>query len=212
MLILDPGRGTLIRGLSARTLTCAVCVALVILPAMPSRAEKLSADEMSRLSRGEAIARVEPAAAPADGAVFAAIDIPLSPAQVWGVLFDCAGAAAFMPNLKRCTVIKSGPGQTWDVREHIVEWTSLLPRVRSVFRSDYEPGARIVFQRVEGDLTHLEGEWRLLPLNGGRATRLVYDTKVGFHALVPAFMVRNALLDDIPGFLRTIRAEVLRRE
>ncbi len=109
MLILDPGRGTLIRGLSARTLTSAVCVALVILPAMPSRAEKLSADEMSRLSRGEAIARVEPAAAPADGAVFAAIDIPLSPAQVWGVLFDCAGAAAFMPSLKSCTVIRVWP-------------------------------------------------------------------------------------------------------
>ncbi|MGQ0671928.1 MAG: SRPBCC family protein [Hyphomicrobium sp.] len=194
---------------TVRVTACAAC--LVTFGNNFAVAVELTPGEQTRLSAGEAVVRVNEAPRPADGAIFGAIDIPASPSQVWSVLYDCATAASFMPSLKSCTVLKSSPDQSWDVREHRVEWTSFLPEVRSVFRSEYRRDASIRFARVEGDLTHLDGEWRLEPLAGGRGTRLVYDTRVGFHALVPSFMVRGALTEDIPVFLATIRTEVLRR-
>ena len=70
---------------------------------------------------------------------------------------------------------------------------------------------RIKFARIGGDLTYLDGEWRLQPLTGGGATRLVYDTRVGFHALVPSFHGARRPARRHPGrFLTTIRNEVLR--
>lgn len=200
-----------VRGLRSRMLLSILLILAQSPAAFAGQANALSSDDRAALARGEPIVRVTEAVAPADGAVFAAIDIAAPPSRVWAVLYDCAGATRFMENLKSCAVLESGPDAAWDIREHRVQWTSFLPELRSVFRSEYRHQASIRFQRVEGDLAFLDGEWTLVPLPGGKGTRLVYDTRVGFHALVPSFIVRNALTDDIPGFLKTIRAEVLRR-
>jgi len=187
----------------------ALCAGMAMRPAAAKT--NWSAEELSILRGGTAIVSVTPADGPADGHVRAAIDVPAPKSAVWAVLFDCAGAPAFMPSLQSCTVMQQGPGGAWDVREHQVQWTSFLPNVRSVFRSEYVTEESIVFSRVEGDLSYLEGAWRLEPLAGGKATRIHYDARVGFSSLVPGFLVRNALLKDIPQFLGVIRQEVLRR-
>ena len=186
-------------------------VTTVSFAARSALASEFTSEAMATLAIGKAVAEVEEAPAPADGQILAAIDIPASPDRVWTVLLDCAGATSFMPSLRSCLILERGPGLTWDVREHRVQWTSFLPEMRSVFRSHYKQNVSIKFSRVEGDLAFLDGEWRLQPLPGGGGTRLIYDTRVGFHALVPGFMVRSALLDDIPKFLVTLRDEILRR-
>ena len=170
----------------------------------------LQPDDLSRLAAGEAVVHIGPAAAPADGEINAAIDIPASPARVWAVMVDCARAPAFMANLKSCKVLQAGPNGAWDAREHRVQWLSILPEVRSVFRSDYVAETSIRFRRVEGDLKYLDGEWRLEPLKGGAATRLTYEARVGFHSLVPSFMVRSSLESDVPKLLQAIKTEVKR--
>lgn len=200
----------------ALSLTCrqwiAACAAVLTIFATGLRPVAATPDAAARLERGEVVVQISTADSPADGEINAAIDIPAEPSRVWAVLFDCARAPAFMENLKSCTVIERGPKEAWDVREHLVQWTSFLPQVRSVFRSDYVRNTSIRFERVEGDLAFLAGEWRLEPVAGGAKTRVHYNARVGFHALVPSFMVRGALEADIPHFLTTIRAEVLRRE
>ena len=180
-----------------------------LVAAVPARADTVSADDLARLGAGHAVVRVTEAAAPADGIVEAMIDVAAPKARVWEVLYECAGATRFMKNLKSCTVLQRGPGDAWDVREHQVAWTSLLPNIRNVFRSEYTRESSIRFQRISGDLAIMDGEWRLQPIGSGAVTRLIYRAKVGFNAFVPGFLVRNALAEDIPNFLQTLKREMM---
>ncbi len=163
------------------------------------------------MKSGAPVVRVTEAAGPADGEVRGAVEIAAPPAAVWAVLHDCAGAPAFMENLKSCTVLAEAADGSWDVREHVIQWSSFLPQVRSEFRSDYVKDQSIRFMRTGGDLSYLEGEWRLEPIAGGKATRVNYEARVGFSSFVPGALVRNALIADIPHFLTVLRQEVLRR-
>lgn len=171
----------------------------------PATATELAADDIARLASGEAVVRVVPAPSPADGHVVAAIDIDAPAARVWQILFECDRAPEILPNLTYCGVLEIGPGHAWDVREHRLKWLSVMPELRSRFRSVYEVGKRIRFTRVDGDMRALEGEWQLTPTSNGAATRLTYKATVGFGALIPGFMIRSALERDIPGFLTAIR-------
>lgn len=173
-------------------------------------AAALTPADILRIAKAPPIVSVEPAPSPADGEVLASIDIPAPPGEVWRVLFDCARAPAIMPSLTSCRVLETGPGGAWDVREHRVQWISLLPEIASRFRSDYIQEKNIRFQLIGGDLSALDGEWRLQPLFHGAATQLSYRARVGFGALIPSFVIRNALQSDIPRFLQAIRAEAMR--
>lgn len=191
---------------------CAATFLAAIIVSCPALATTAwSPEEMAQLKSGEAVVRVTEAASPADGEVSGLIEIAAPASEVWAVLVDCAGAPSFMENLKSCTVIEQGPDGAWDVRQHVVQWTKFLPEMRSVFRSDYIKDKSILFARAGGDLSWLEGSWVLEPLAGGAKTRVHYEARVGFSALVPGLLVRNALLKDIPNFLAILRMEVVRR-
>lgn len=176
----------------------------------PAHALTLGPDELARLRARDVVITVAPDNDGADGVVEAAIDVAAPRSSVWPVLFDCARAPSFMPALKSCSVLSKGPGDAWDVREHRVSWTDYLPDSRSVFRSEYVKETSIRFSRVEGDLTCLEGEWRLEPLDGGKRTRLSYRVRIGIGLPVPAFLIRGALERDVPSFLKALRAEIER--
>ena len=199
-----------------RTLYCSALLAISQILGFAAQVQAAagagwSTEVLSRLKAGEALVHVTAAASPADGDVRGAIDIPAPAASVWLVLYDCAGAPSFMENLKRCAVLEQGPSGVWDVREHVVQWTSFLPEVRSVFRSDYTLNQSIRFKRTAGDLAYLEGSWQLQPLPGGKATRLFYEVRVGLNSFVPGLLVRSALEKDVPEFLGVLRQEVMRR-
>lgn len=192
----------------ARTLLLSLLSAMLFVT-HPAAAFELSGDESAILKSGQPVVRVSPAEAPADGHVVAMIDIAAPRARVWQVLSDCAQAPAVMPNLTYCAVLETGPGGKWDIREHRVTWINLLPEIRTQFRSDYIKDTSIQFQLVGGDMRALDGEWRLSPLHGGVATRLTYNARVGFGALIPGFVIRNALASDVPGFLTAIKTVAL---
>ncbi len=172
----------------------------------------LGAGFADTLRRHEPVITVAPVGGPIDGEVRGEIEIAAPPSVVWDVLSECARAGEFMPNLRQCRILESGPGLDWDIREHrVASWASFLPDLRSVFRSEYEPGRRIVFRGLDGDLAHFDGEWRIAPIEGGQSSRVTYEARVGFHALVPGFLVRRSLERDVPVFLKTIQAEAERR-
>lgn len=135
--------------------------------------------------------------------IHAAIDIPAPAERIWKAMTDCRYAARLVTNVTRCRVLAQGPG--WDIREHVTAGNMFLPTIRNVFRSDYEPYRRIRFQRVDGDLKAMQGEWGLTALNEGRWTRVTYENRLSARILAPAAMVRAGLRKDTPKVLVNLR-------
>lgn len=142
------------------------------------------------------------------GLIRGVVEIDASPEAVWKVLIDCGLAPRMVRSLKSCRVVERDPGGRWDVREHISR-TGLLPSVRSVFRSDYDPPRRIRFYRVGGELKLLEGEWRLVPLDGGARTRVLYENRASAPFAIPSPIARMALRKEVPEALAALRREVM---
>ena len=189
----------------------ALSLAILGLPAwiVPALGIELTVDRRSRLAAGEAIVSVMPDDRGAAARIEAGIEIAAPPAKVWDVMLDCARSARFIRGLESCRVIEADPAGRWDVREHQVNWLSIMPRLRTVFRSQYETQRTIAFRRVGGDVPILEGAWRLEPIKAGAATRLHYEVRIGLAGPVPDFMVRSAIENDLPRTLAALREEVL---
>jgi uncharacterized protein YndB with AHSA1/START domain len=152
--------------------------------------------------------RVEVLADPdgASGLIRGVVEINAPPEVVWQVLLDCALAPRMVRSLKSCRILERDPAGRWDVREHVSR-TGLLPSVRSVFRSDYDPPRHIRFYRVGGDLKRLDGEWRLVPLDGGRRTRVLYENRASAPFAIPGPIARLALRRDVPDALTALRRQ-----
>ncbi len=143
--------------------------------------------------------------------VTASIDISAAPRIVYQVMLDCTRALRIVTGLESCRVVEASGDGKWDIREHIVSIGMLLPRVRNVFKSEYEPYQQIRFRRVDGDLRASEGEWLLQPFAGGAATRVTYQSRLAFHWAIPRFLIQEAIRRDIPGVLVALRQESLAR-
>ncbi len=142
------------------------------------------------------------------GLIHAAIDIAAAPQQVWRVMTDCREAPKLIASADPCRVLQAGPG--WDIREQVTHGGWFVPTLHNVYRSDYQPFNLIRFHRVGGDLKVEDGEWRLEPLDGGRATRVIYVNRVQAPILAPDFLVREGLRRDTPKVLLNLRRESLR--
>ncbi|MES2034742.1 MAG: SRPBCC family protein [Pseudomonadota bacterium] len=135
--------------------------------------------------------------------IHAAIDIPAPAERIWKAMTDCRYAAKLVANVTRCRILSQGPG--WDVREHVTSGNMIVPTIRNVFRSDYEPYRRIRFHRVDGDLKAMQGEWGLTAFNGGKWTRVTYENRLAARILAPAIAVRAGLRKDTPKVLMNLR-------
>lgn len=181
---------------------------LAVLGALAAaQASALTPHEQAQLAAGDVVVDIVADERANAARIRAAIDIAAPPRVVWLIMTDCERAPRFVPGLESCRILSRDPGGRWDVREHQVIWAWFMPRVRNVFHSDYEAPARLRFHRVEGDLRRSEGEWRLEPLDNGRATRLVYDAIMAPSVPLPDFLVVEALRRDIPIVLRELRRE-----
>ncbi len=138
--------------------------------------------------------------------IHAAIDIPAPAERIWKAMTDCRYAARLVSSVTRCRVLQQGAG--WDVREHVTRGNLLLPTLRNVFRSDYEPYRRIRFRRVDGDLKIMQGEWGLTAFNEGKWTRVTYENRLAARILAPPLAVRAGLRKDTPKVLVNLREVV----
>jgi ribosome-associated toxin RatA of RatAB toxin-antitoxin module len=198
----------------------AVCIlsvglALLLLPLLllsfpASASGQWTPSQEAALARGEAVAEVVPTTG-AGGRVRAAINISATPAVVWATMLDCAAAPRYVPGLRSCRIIETAPDALSDVREHRIRWTGMLPEMRLRFRSRYQVQRSIAVELIEGDLSAMRGQWRMQPINGGRAVRLDYDFLLVPRVPVPAGMVRSGMVRDAPGVMQAVRDEALRR-
>ena len=162
-----------------------------------------------RVAASEPVVHVEPDEKANAAHVRASIDIAAPPLAVWGVITDCARQPQIVPNLESCRIVKHDPAGRWDIREHIINWAALMPKLRTVVRTSYDGIHRMLFKRVDGDMRISEGEWRIEPTANARASRLYYTALVAPKMPVPQFMVEHAVQNDLPNLLRSIeRASV----
>jgi hypothetical protein len=135
--------------------------------------------------------------------VQAAIDIPVSPEKVWRTMTDCKNSYR-LANLKSCKILQGDMAKGWDVREHVTKG-GLIPSMRIVFRSDYTAYTDIRFRLVEGDLKVQQGEWRLVSMKNGTATRLLYDNRLALNLAVPQNLLADGLKKSTPKALTNLR-------
>lgn len=190
--------------------TAFVIVALTLVAAAPAYAWQPGPEAERRLALGQAWLEVRPDPAGASGLVRAGLDIDATPDTVWAVMLDCRLAPRMVSNLKSCRVLERDPAGRWDVREEVTK-ALLLPPVRLVFRSDYDPPHGYRFHRTGGDLSVLEGDWRLEPLDGGRRTRVLYESRAALPFAVPGPLARMLLREEIGRALQGLKRECLAR-
>lgn len=187
------------------TLRVILPLACTVLPtaALPQQPWYADGDVRTRLSAREIIVRSDEA----HGRVSAAVLIAAPSEAIWRVMTDCAQALTFVPGLKVCQRLDGAPDGTWDIIEHEVKYSRILPRTRYVFRADYARPHRIRFERVSGDLKEQEGQWILEP-QPGAATLVVYEIHLDPGFFVPQRVVRRALRKDVPALLTALRTRV----
>jgi hypothetical protein len=145
------------------------------------------------------------------GLIRAAIEIGAPPQLVWRVMTDCRETPKLITSADPCRVLSADPAGGWDVREQVTHGNLIVPTIRNVYRSDYQPFSVIRFHRVAGDMKVEEGEWRFEALQGGRATRVIYINRVLAPILAPSFLVRDGLRRDTPKVLMNLRHECVGR-
>ncbi|MGH8211003.1 MAG: SRPBCC family protein [Steroidobacteraceae bacterium] len=160
-----------------------------------------------RLARGEVVVRTA-LAGQATGRVYAAVKIKARADTIWRVMTDCEQAPSFVPGLKHCRRVAAAPNGAWEILEHEVKYSGLLPTVHYVFRADYQRPRRIDFRRVSGDLKEQEGTWMLEENSAASATIVEYEVYLDPGFWVPKAIVRHVLRRDLPAVLAALRARV----
>jgi len=120
--------------------------------------------------------------------VFGAIDVEATPQTIWNVMIDCKRTMDIVARMSVCEVLQATPDGSWDIRRQKIKPGFLLPKITSVFRSDYDPPRTIQISLAGGDMKVQEGVWTLTPLENGK-TRIYYQAR-----LRPKFPVPNGLL------------------
>jgi hypothetical protein len=161
-----------------------------------------------RLADGEVIVRPGFDAHEGKGRVYAAVRIRATADVIWNVMTNCEDAPSFVPGLKRCRRLDGAPDGSWEIIEHEVKYSWLLPTVHYVFRADYQRPHRIDFHRVGGDLKDQEGTWRLEEWADASATIVEYEVYLDPGFWVPEALVRHTLRRDLPAVLRALRDRV----
>jgi len=167
-------------------------------------AAESSAAEEAALARGRPFVEVHADTDGDGGLIRGAIDVAASPEAVFRVVTDCDLAPKMVATLKSCRVLERDPSGRWDVREQVSKMT-LLPSIRNVFRSEYDPPGHVRFWRVDGDLKVYEGEWRIEPMAEG--SRVTYESRVSTPFHVPRSFARMSLRYQVSQALVALRRE-----
>jgi hypothetical protein len=188
---------------------CVACEA----PAPPLR-DAYDPAAWAALERGEVISRevAEPGAPGGGHRVAASGIVAAAPERVWAVITDWESYPRFMPNA-HATRVRSREPRRARISQHLrillsdvrygVVWT--LEPERGLARFALDPEA-------PHDIAAFEGSWELAALDGPRRTLVRYSNRVEPGIAVPVFL-RDALTRrSLPGIVRSVRDETLRRE
>lgn len=140
------------------------------------------------------------------GQVTATVMIHARPQTVWNVMRECEQAASYIPGLRRCHRIEAAPDGSWEIIEHEVKYSWLMPAIHSVLRIDYHPW-QMDFHSLSGDLKTERGKWLIRrSLFDDTATIVEYQLYVDPGFWVPRALIRASLRSELPRALEALRA------
>jgi hypothetical protein len=141
------------------------------------------------------------------GQVKAAVMIHARPETVWNVMRDCERAPSYIPGLKQCHRLGAAADGSWEIIEHEVKYSWLMPAIRSVLRIDYRPW-QMDFRSLSGDLKMEQGTWVLQRAADDSATIVEYELYVDPGFWVPPGLIRASLRKELPQALQALRSRV----
>jgi ribosome-associated toxin RatA of RatAB toxin-antitoxin module len=187
-------------------------LASVALNCLPVRAQVptwlADASSQAQLSAGEVVMRSE--LGPGQASVQAAILVHANAQLIWKLITNCDSVATFVPGLKHCARLQTTPDGSWSIVEHDIRYSALMPMIRSVVRSHYQPPHRVDFTGVGGNVKSESGSWVLEPASDAALTRVEYSITIEPGFLIPRAVVRHSLSRELPVMLTGLRAQAER--
>lgn len=141
------------------------------------------------------------------GQVDAAVMIHAPAETVWSVMRDCEQAPTYIPGLRLCRRLDAAADGSWEIIEHEVKYSWLMPAIRSVLRIDYHPW-QMDFRSLSGDLKTEQGTWLVEPSADDTSTIVEYELYVDPGFWVPPALIRASLRKELPAALRALRRHV----
>ncbi|MEM8953667.1 MAG: SRPBCC family protein [Verrucomicrobiota bacterium] len=129
------------------------------------------------------------------------IDAPVK--VVWDAIADKEGAPEYVENLKSAKILKNHPD--YQLIEQKMKLSFLLPAFTYVVRHTPTPHSRVDFVRESGDLKHIEGYWRFIPVAEGKKTVLIYSLFVDPGMLIPQAIIRGSMKKSLPEVLMILQ-------
>lgn len=165
-----------------------------------------------RLEAGEVVVHASVNDKRPGGQVEATVMIHARPETVWSVMHDCEQAPSYIPGLKHCRRIEAAADGSWEIVEHVMKYSWLMPAIRSVLRIDYRPW-KMEFRSLSGTLKTEEGSWIVRRCaQDDSATIVQYELYVDPGFWVPPAIIRASLRRELPQALEALRAHAERVE
>jgi hypothetical protein len=133
-------------------------------------------------------------------AVFA---VTASRERIWEVLTDYENFKNVFPRIEEMIVLEEdGTGAT------IEFWgDALVTELHYVLRRSYvEPGYRLTWRRISGDLKRIEGSWRIVEGPEPGVYALVYESFVDVGFAIVTWIVRLGALNEARNMAARLRA------
>jgi len=124
--------------------------------------------------------------------------------RLWDVLKDCPASAEYTPNIVSCRSLEVLENGRAELFTQTIKIAFFLPSFEHVFRLDYAPYTHIGVHRVSGPIDVLDGNWWLVPQEGG-AILLLNELAIDIGLPIPRFLVRATMRREVPKMLQGIR-------
>ncbi len=166
---------------------------------------KFTPDVLNQLKSGKSVFFEEKRAR---GQAGVAILVNGAKEDVWRVLSDPESAPRYVPSLKSARILRTS-GNTRIIAHEVK--MPLMPRVRYQFAATELPMRTIQFKKTAGDLSAMQGEWKLFEgENHGLPGKVIVFHQVYLNPgkLVPAGMVQRSLRKDLPPMIESVRERI----
>ncbi len=133
------------------------------------------------------------------------------PDAVWSTLTDFESWPGFMPLIDATEIARREGDQVWVRQRFSVMFVDL--RHTSIYTLAPRAGEiRWALDKDEpADIASSEGTWRLLPVDGGTATLVLYRASMSSGRAVPGFVQDMLMRRSLRALLGNLRTEVERR-
>lgn len=166
----------------------------------------VSAAELARLEEGELVAETNQETAGARGEGRGSVLVHRPEGELWRILTDHRRFPEFMPRIEKVQVLDETPGG-----ERSQLWLdATVKHIDYALDYRYRPEAGVIVYSMAKDppphgVKEASGTWRLIPVDAGASTVVVYASKIDIGFWVPGFVAEYLSKRSIPNVLEAVK-------